>query len=206
VQLRYATKLTSEEYVTQKAWQKATLDRCPRHPEGGCGFERHGTYERKKPAGALIARWYCPTDNVTFSLLPDCLAARLSGSLQEVEAVVATAERAPSLEAAADMLRPDIELQGGVRWVRRRVRLVHAALATLLGLLFTELAGYEPTVWSFRSALKTEWVLPVLRERAQEHLARLPFPLGFGPRPITRWRRAGARQHFTGADPPRGLR
>lgn len=38
---------------------------------------------------------YCPTGHYTFSLLPDSLAARLSGTLAEVEAVVRAAEEAP---------------------------------------------------------------------------------------------------------------
>jgi hypothetical protein len=35
-----------------------------------------------------VARWYCRKAHQTFSLLPDCLAARLSGALVEVETVV----------------------------------------------------------------------------------------------------------------------
>jgi hypothetical protein len=99
VQLRYACELTGEEYVSQGAWRKASLPRCPLHPKGGCGFARHGTYARVTPPGTQIARWYCPAGHRTFSLLPDCLAARLSGTLAEVEAVVRAVEQAPSLEA-----------------------------------------------------------------------------------------------------------
>ena len=56
---------------------------------------------RKTPRGTKIARWYWPESHTTFSLLPDCLAARLPGELDHVEAVVAHAERAPSRSAAA---------------------------------------------------------------------------------------------------------
>jgi len=45
--------------------------------------------------------------------------------------VVAAAEAAPSLEAAADVLRPDIELPEAVCWMRRRVQRVYAALTAL---------------------------------------------------------------------------
>ena len=55
---------------------------------GGCGFSSHGAYERKCPAGTLIARWYCPQGHRTFSLLPDHLAARFPGTLSEIEHVV----------------------------------------------------------------------------------------------------------------------
>ena len=54
--------------------------------------------------GTRIARWYCPESHTTISLLPDCLAARLPGELDELEAVVAHAEQATSLGAAADAL------------------------------------------------------------------------------------------------------
>ena len=46
-----------------------------------CSFARHGTYMRKTPRGTRVARWYCPQSRTTFSLLPDCLAARLPGTL-----------------------------------------------------------------------------------------------------------------------------
>ena len=79
---------TSEDYVSAEAWREATLSRCPLHPQGGCSFRRHGTYERVHPPGARIARWYCPQGHRTFSLLPDCLAARLPDTLGELEAAV----------------------------------------------------------------------------------------------------------------------
>ena len=135
MQLRYKCSLTSKEYVNQKAWCHATLARCPLHPKGGCGFARHGTYPRVTPPGARIARWYCRRGPCTFSLLPDCLAARLPGTLAEVEAVVSTVEQAKSLEAACALLRPDIELPGILRWVRRRVRAIHEVLNIFIGLM-----------------------------------------------------------------------
>jgi hypothetical protein len=67
--------------LRKQGWLSATLPRCPLHPQGGCGFARHGTYERVSPPGTRVARWYCPEGHCTFSLLPDCLAARLSGTL-----------------------------------------------------------------------------------------------------------------------------
>ena len=67
-------------------------------------------YARVSPPGTLIARWYCPEGHCTFSLLPDCLAARLTGTLAEVEAVVLAFEQAPSREAACGVLRLDIDL------------------------------------------------------------------------------------------------
>jgi hypothetical protein len=121
-----ATGLTSEEYVSQKGWLAASLERCPFHPEGGCGLARHGTYARVWPAGCLIARWRCPPARTTISLLPDFLCSRLRGTLAEVEAVVAAVEAAPTQEAASEALRPDIELPGALRWLRRSRQLVYA--------------------------------------------------------------------------------
>lgn len=143
---------------------------------------------------------------MTFSLLPEFLCTRLTGTLAEVEAVVAEAEAAPTREAASEVLRPEVELPGALRWVRRRTRLVHAGLAAVIGLLPGLLAGREPTVTSIRSALGTENVLVRLRAEVAPHLAALPPPLGFGPRPVRRRPRSTAFQHEAGPDPPAGAR
>ena len=135
MQLRDSSSLTSEAYVAQRAWQKASLASCPRHPQGGCGFARHGTYPRQTPAGMRIWRYYCPTAHETFSLLPDGLASRFPGELDAMEQVVAQVEAARSIEAAADVLRPDIVLPSAVRWVRRRLTLVRATLVIVVTLL-----------------------------------------------------------------------
>ncbi len=205
VQFRFATNLTSEQYVSDKAWRGASLPRCPLHPEGGCGFKRNGTYERTEPPGARVPRWYCPDGQMSFSLLPDFLAAKLPGSLAELEQVVTELEQAPSVEAAADQLRPDIELPGRLRWVRRREKLVHAALVVLIGLLPELLGGCEPTLGSVGAGLAAESgsVLRAVRALAEPQLQALPPPLGFGPRSAQqapgsdRW-----RQHDSGPRAP----
>lgn len=202
VQRRFATGLTSEEYVRQKAWRTATLERCPAHPRGGCGIARHGTYERKEPAGLRVPRWYCAKAHLTVSLLPDFAAARLSSSLDEVEQVAAQVAGASSLEEAASNLRPGIELPGAVRWTRRRASAVRATLVAAIGLLPAVLAGVEPTIPSFRAALGVERVLPALREAAGAQLLHLPPPVGFGPRCRPRHRAKVASQHEAGPDPP----
>jgi hypothetical protein len=202
VQLRYACEHTGVEYVRQRAWLNASLPRCPLHPQGGCGFARHGTYARVSPPGTLVARWYCPTGRRTFSLLPDCLAARLTGTLAEVEAAVRAAEQAPSREAACAELRLDIELPGALRWVGRRVQAVHAALHLLRGLLPERFGGCAPRLAAFGERLGCDEVLVALRGIGEHWLQDLPKPLGFAPRPRPRGGRRGARQHWVGADPP----
>ncbi len=182
VQLRDPSSLTSEAYVAQCAWQRASLVRCPRHPAGGCGFARHGTYPRQTPAGMRIARYYCPTAHETFSLLPDGLASRFPGDLDDLERVVAHVEAARSIEAAADQLRPDIVLPSAVRWVRRRLTLVRATLLAIVTLL-PDLGGGEARVGAIRTALATDHALVALRARAAVLLAALPRPLGFA-RPV----------------------
>jgi hypothetical protein len=202
VQLRFACEHTGEGYVSQEAWRDASLPGCPLHPQGGCGFARHGTYERVSPPGTRIARWYCPTGHRTFSLLPDCLAARLSGTLGEVEAVVRAAEQATGLEAACQGMRLDIELPGALRWVRRRVQAVQAALHLLKGLLPELFAPLPATLTAFAERLGVGAVLGALRQIAAAFLHRLPAPLGFAPRPPAGSGRDQARQHRVGADPP----
>ena len=182
VQLRYESGLTGEQYVKAEAWRAARLERCPNHPRGGCSFARHGTYVRKTPRGTRIARWYCPESHTTFSLLPDCLAARFPGELDTLEAVVAHAEQAPSLAAAANTLRRDtVELPGAMRWVRRRVRLVHHVLTIVIGLLPELLTRCVAEVGTVRTRLGTESALRELRALAAAQLPALPAPLGFRP-------------------------
>jgi hypothetical protein len=205
VQLRFACEHTGEEYVKQEAWRDASLPRCPLHPKGGCGFARHGTYERVSPPGTRIARWYCPAGHRTFSLLPDCLAARLSGTFSEVEAVVRAVEQAAHLEGACQVLRLDIELPGALRWVRRRVQAVHASLHLLKGLLPELFTTCPTTLTAFSAQLGVGEVLRALRHIGAAFLQRLPAPLGFVPRSKPGGWRGRARQHGVGADPPGAL-
>ena len=202
MQLRFECDLTGEEYVTERAWRNASLSRCPLHPNGGCGFARHGTYERASPPGTRIARWYCPRGHRTFSLLPDCLAARLPGTLEEVEAVVRQVEQSPSLEAACGELRLDIELPGVLRWVRRRVAGVRASLHLLRGLFPEPFSGCAPSLAGFAQHLGVAAVLPALRQIAAPLLIQLPAPLGFRPPRFHADEPAKPDQHPRGPDPP----
>ncbi len=206
VQLRYATNLTDEEYVCQRAWETATLSTCPLHPAGDCEFSRHTTYARKKPAGTLIARYYCRTARVTFSLLPDCLASQLSGSLAEVEAAVQVAESAPTLTEAAQQLRPELaDVRHALRWLRRRTGPVRAALMALVTLL-PVLSGVEPTLGAVHGALEVPEVLVACRELMSERLASLRAPVGLRPRVSWCHSAEAATQHKAGPDPPAGPR
>jgi hypothetical protein len=156
-----------------------------------------------------VARCYCPTGHTTFSLLPDCLASRLSGTLDAVEEVVDTVEAkvaaGSSIEKAAGEIRPDLELPGAVRWVRRRLGAVRMALLALVTLMPGRL-GSEPRLGSLREVLKIKSALVRLREVGAAHLGSLAPPVGFGPRPMRRWRRRRHSQQETGPDPPRTSR
>jgi hypothetical protein len=175
------------------------------HPHGGCSFARHGTYERVKPPGTRIPRWYCPESHCTFSLLADCFAARLSGTLCEVEAIVEQVERARSLEAAANVLRPEIELPGVLRWMRFRMQSVRLVFTLLKGLMPEWFVNCEPTLLSFRQELALCWVLPALREIAAIHLPVLPSPLGFRPPSLFTGEPKSLDQQRAGPDPPQAL-
>jgi len=152
-----------------------------------------------------IARYYCPTAHETFSLLPDCLASHFPGALDLIEQVVATVEAARSVEAAADVLRPDMTLPSAVRWVRRRLRPIRLALLTVITLLPDRFPG-DARLVAVRAALATSSALRALRTDAAPHLATLPTPLGFHPRAVRRDARPSASPHGMGADragPPR---
>jgi len=206
VQLRFKTTLGSLEYVGRKAWRDASLECCPLHPNGGCSFARHGTYGRVEPPGTRIPRWYCPEGHRTFSLLADCFASRLPGSLTDLERVVVEVEGATSLEAEADGLRTDdIALPGAIRWTRRRVDQVHAVLRVLPALMPDCLCGCQPTVTALRQWLGVEWVLPWVRDMAAVYLGVLPSPVGFASPRLTA-NHGGQIQHDKGPDPPGGVR
>ena len=197
MQLRFVTDLSADEYVRRQAWENAKLDSCPLHPEGECGFAKHGTYKRKMPIGVEIARWYCSEGHQSFSLLPDCLSSRISGSLFDVETVIDQVEKSPSQNVAADKICLDIELPGALRWIRRRLFLVNLSLTMLIAFLPSLFKDCLPSINCFRNVLAVEQVLPELRKIADSQLYLLSPPLGFGPFP--------KKKHFqqrTGADPP----
>lgn len=187
VQLRFGPWFTSETYVSERGWLQANLERCPVHPEGGCGFRRHTAYRRVWPEGALIARWYCPDASITFSLLPDFLAAGIKGPLAEIAEVAAAVEAGPSLEAVAAELRPDVTLPAAIRWTRRRVRWFREA-ATIARGVVGELLGARPVPSALAEALAVEpgAVLDELRARMAAHLRSLARPTGLCPRWRTR--------------------
>jgi len=201
MQMRFATDLSADEYVRQRAWEDARLDNCPLHGKAGCSFASHGSYPRQTPKGTRIARWYCPDGNSTFSLLPDCLCSRLPGSLIEVETIINEVEESPSQEAAVYGLRIDVGLAGVLRWIRRRLFLIRTTLK-LLTKLVPILQDCRPSISSFRAALGVEYVLPALRMSAGPHLYVLPPPVGFGPRPQPKKGKKKPFQHKTGTDPP----
>ncbi len=166
---------------------------------------RHGTYEPRTPAGTQIARWYCRESHTTFSLLPDCLAARLPGTLRRLEEVVVHAEQAPSLMKAADQIRrDDVQLAGAMRWVRRRVRLVQHVLRLVIGLLPQQLAGCHAELTACRRRLGTDGVLVSLRSLTERWLAELAAPLGLRPHGIGAGNPNRKGQQNPGPDPPAG--
>lgn len=207
VQLRLATKLTADQYVAQRFWESASLPPCPEHPEGGCGFARHTSYERKCLPGAFIARGYCRLGHFTVSLLPDFLASRLPSTVGQVEQDVELVEHFGGSSNAAEVLHPTVgrtdHVQGAQRRLRRRYKGVRAALVALVGLMPAFFAGHPPTLKGFRAALGgVDEVLVALRDRAAPHLAHLPPPLGFGPRPFPRKIGPGQLQQDAGPAPP----
>lgn len=202
MQVRLTTPVTSEIYIAEKLWRLATLAHCPWHPAGGCGFRRHGTYERVRPPGTLIARWYCPRARRTVSALPDCLASHYSGTLADLEAMLLAVEQAPSRAAAAGRLRTEIELPGALRYLDRLRRSVHGTLAAIRGLEPERFGTVVPTLQAFAAVLGAGSVLVRLRTLAVRYLAQLLTPFGFHPHRHSSGAGVRQRQHQTGPDPP----
>ena len=113
------------------------------------------------------------------------------------------AEGARSLEEAANAVRPDaIELPGALRWVRRRVRLVHDTLGRVIGLIPDRLAGCAATMVAVRERLGGDGALKELRALVSAQLPTLPSPLGFQAPGIGVVNRKSVFQHSMGPDPP----
>ena len=110
-----------------------------------------------------------------------------------------TRRAARSIEAAADVLRPDIVLPSAVRWVRRRLTLVRTTLLAVVTLL-PDLLGGPAHLGAVRAALHTDHALVILRARAATLLSALPRPLGFVGHVRSRSARRPRRQHRLGAD------
>ena len=195
--------LTSEDYVATQAWRSASLETCPVHGGGCRSLVRHGTYSRYTPFGpAKIVRYYCPRVPRTFSLLPDCFAAGLSGTLSDLEAAVEAMETAPSLQAAARAVRPRpaVSLAANRRWLKRRQVLVLACLTSVISMLPALLGGCEPSVAALRVHLGIATPLVALRGQAAASLQHLPRPLGFRVVPTTV--PENPHQHTMGPAPP----
>jgi hypothetical protein len=203
MQLRFATSLTSEQYISEEAWRNATLELCPLHGEQDCGLRVHGSYERKAPTGLRIARYYCRKGQTTFSLLPDFAAARLSGTLVDVEQAIEVAESASTLVAAARALRPELaDERTAVRWLRRRVQAVQSALSALVTSL-PGLFGTAPRLGAVRVRLGVDGHVLLIRLRAvgASMLHALRAPLGLYPSKRACSDDESQQQHKMGPDP-----
>jgi len=178
MQYRYCVNVSASEYKRLKLHEKAVLNRCPIHPEGGCGMRKHGNYTRRWPIELKIPCWYCRKAHTLISLLPDFLPSRLSGTMKDVEEVVLEAQKYPSLESAAENIRPDIELPGAVRWLRRRIQYVAQILIRGAGIL--PQFGFK-NLKQLQNIFKIDFVLPYLRKILETHLHKLPHIIGLIP-------------------------
>lgn len=184
VQLRHSTRLSELQYVIRQGWLDASLSVCPNHPQGGCLFHRHGHYVRKSRHGAVrIVRYYCRTSRTTFSLLPDCLAARLPGTLSQLEAVVSSMQSGASPLQAARAAREvyPVEAHGMRAWARRRQALVEHCLAVVITMFPMRFSGCPPRVVAVRRRLSGEPALAALRRLCDSQLQSVPAPVGFLP-------------------------
>ena len=209
MQFRLLTDMTLEKYVQSRAWRRASLETCPVHGTGRCTFARHGTYIRKTACGeAHVARWYCPDSQITFSLLPDCLASGLPGSMAELEAAVALSETRPVLTEAARQAHPnpDVGAKAARRWLTRRRDAVHTCLWVLITLMPELFRLCQPTVLGLRDRLGHADVLPTLCALLALRRMLVPGTIGvsmlenamFGEREISQFR----CQQSMSPDPP----
>ena len=205
--MRFATNLTDKEYVSRRAWNTVSAPPCPWCKPGTCELAPHGFYPRVKPQGAWIRRFICRTVKRTVSLLPDCFAAWVQGTLEEQEEPVRVAERAATQAAAVEQVRPpgECSLASAQRWLQRRMRWVGVLLVAVKGLYPERFTGVEPTLAGFGQQLGSETVLRTLREVAEAQLGNLPVPVGFRRVSVTlRTGPRAATKQASGLSPPPG--
>lgn len=199
MQFRFPVNVSPSEYVRLRLWEKVRLKQCPFHPNGGCGVSKHGTYTRKWPIPLKIRRWYCLKAHATISFLPDFLACRLSGTLQDVEEVVLEVQKYPNLEMAAASIRADIELPGAIRWLRRRLNYVKTIL-TIAGGIFPQYGPWD--IHQLKEFFALAYILPHLREILNCHLHVLPSIIGLSPPMSMPVIQTNSLQHKKGARKP----
>lgn len=176
MQIRYPVKVYSVyEYNKQQLCEKAVLKQCPIHPEGGCGIRRHGYYVRLIPIECKIPCWYCRAAHTLISLLPDFLASRLAGTLKDVEEVVLEVKKHPTMVSAAEAIRPDIGLQGALRWLQRRLNYVDNILNVTAGILSP--VGFKDLL-QLQELFNVNFILPHLREKLNHHLYKMTHIIG----------------------------
>lgn len=180
MQHRHESELTAAEYVNQKAWRSATPPPCLKGSDCAlCGIRRHGTYGRKTPEGMRIQRWWCHQCRRTFSALPDCLASRYRGTLDDLEAEAVQVELQGSVAGAVRVLYPQcINPEAACRRLSRRVKCIDGILRMVCGLV-PVLFGVQPTVCALRLHLGTQSVLFMLRSLCCNHLHVISQPSGF---------------------------
>lgn len=184
VQIVFDSGHTSGSYVKQEGWKSASIVRCPACKRR---IPRHGTYARKTPEGTRVARFYCRPCKMTVSLLPDFLAAGYCETLAVQRAALEAVKAHLTFDDAARATRPEIELQGARRWLRRRLR--RHALTTLI--VATVLAMSLEDADPFAARLEHP-----------EVLRHAPTPTGLAHRPLRAWGASGPNQQPTGPDPP----
>jgi hypothetical protein len=111
----------------------------------------------------------------------------MSGTLDAIEAVVATVEQVGSAAPAVEHVHPPEQDRAighacALRSIRRRLRAVRTALLVLITLLPERLCGVAPTLGALRVALGTERVLLTVRELLGPQLHSIPVPVGLHPR------------------------
>jgi hypothetical protein len=130
-----------------------------------------------------VARFWCGRHRASISVLPAFLAARLVGTLDEVETVVDAVAAEGSVAKAAEVVHPadapkPLSYDAAIASVARRVRAVRAALLALIGLLPERFSGLVPTLAAFRERLGVSRVLVALRALGESVVPECLVPLG----------------------------
>ena len=194
VQLRDPSSLTSEAYVAERAWHEGKPHALSAASAWAAAGSRAMAPIRGNADGdADLRGTTVPRPTKPSAVLPDCLASRFPGDLDDLERVVAHVDAARSIEAAADVLRPGqraaLGRAVGAAPVDAGARDAASTVVTLLPDLFrgdTHVAAVRDGAGTPTHALVTP--AGPCRDVV---LAALPRPLGFAPSPYRSRSHAG---------------
>ena len=207
MQMRFATNLTDEEYVSQRAWNAVQAPGVSVVPAGPLRVGPARVLPARAAAGGLGAALHLPGGGAHGEPVAGLfrgVGERLPGGAGAGGAGGGKGRDAGGGGGAAAAPR-ECSPASAQRWLQRRLQRVRLLLVAVKALYPERFTGVEPTLAGFGQQLGSETVLRTLRAVAAAQLGELAAPLGFRRvRLEVRIGAPGAKKQACGLSPPPG--